>query len=162
MANVRFSVKLADFGKYEARVGRKIRPAVASALRATARRSVRRLKAMSSRRGIRDQGAFAAGWTWRQLRWSAVLVFNGAPHAIFVEIGRGAGLKPPPVGAIAAWVSRKFGSADLAFVVARSIGRRGIRARPVMTSGEFRAAARRIYSTELKGHLDRAWEEAAR
>lgn len=46
-------------------------------------------------------------------------------HVAVLEKGRRPGATPPPVGPIRSWLSRHGGNAELAFVVARSIGRRG-------------------------------------
>lgn len=74
------------------------------------------------------------------------------PYALVMEEGRTPGKRPPPVGPIRLWAQRKFGGAiravrglatargfsdlgrrtvaeGLAFVIARSIGRKGIQAR---------------------------------
>lgn len=53
-------------------------------------------------------------------------------YARVVEEGRRAGSRPPPSAAIARWLGRKGGDPAMAFVVARSIGRRGIKARPFL------------------------------
>lgn len=50
-------------------------------------------------------------------------------YGIVMEDGRGAGKSPPPVAAIANWANSK--GID-PFVLARSIGRKGIKARPYM------------------------------
>ncbi len=49
-------------------------------------------------------------------------------YGLFVETGRRAGT-PPPVGAVAGWANRHGMNP---FVLARSIGRKGTRARPFM------------------------------
>lgn len=48
-------------------------------------------------------------------------------YAIWVHEGRRPGSKQPPTEAIRQWLHDKGGDEDMAFVVARSIGRRGIR-----------------------------------
>lgn len=60
-------------------------------------------------------------------------VFSGAqaPYAVFVEYGRGPG-KPPPSGegsSLRLWVHRVIGDVSRTFVIARAIGRRGIKGR---------------------------------
>jgi len=57
------------------------------------------------------------------------------PYAEAVEFGRSAGSAPPPPDALLGWMRRKGIDAELAFVVARSIGRKGIRPRPFMKPG---------------------------
>lgn len=84
-------------------------------------------------------------------------VYSNASNPIYpmvMEYGRRAGAKPPPTGAIANWVEDKFGDRSLAFVVARSIGRKGIkphyflrrayeRSKPLVAA-LFEAACKRI------------------
>lgn len=53
-------------------------------------------------------------------------------YARVVEEGRGANKRPPPSAPIAAWLRRKGGDPSRAYVVARAIGRRGIRPRPYL------------------------------
>lgn len=56
-------------------------------------------------------------------------------YAMVIEEGRRAGARQPPSGALMSWVARKFGLTDprqirsAAFLVARSIARRGIPAK---------------------------------
>jgi hypothetical protein len=58
---------------------------------------------------------------------------TNVPYARAVEFGRGAGKTPPPSAPIAAWLGRHGGDPGAAFVVARAIGRRGIKGRPFLT-----------------------------
>lgn len=92
------------------------------------------IRAVSARMVPRPRatGACEKGWTYRRSSKGAV-VFNPVKHASFVEGGRRPG-RPPPVSAIAAWMRAKGMTEDLgrAFAIARAIGRRGIRARPVL------------------------------
>lgn len=55
-------------------------------------------------------------------------VQSAHPSALVMEHGRRPGAAPPPTGPIAAWLSRHGADPKLAFVVARAIGRRGIKA----------------------------------
>jgi len=48
-------------------------------------------------------------------------------YPLVMEYGRRKGAKPPPVAAITPWVIAKFGDASLAYVIARSIGKKGIK-----------------------------------
>jgi hypothetical protein len=48
-------------------------------------------------------------------------------YPLVMEYGRRPGAKPPPVAAIMPWVVAKFGDGSLAYVIARSIGRKGIK-----------------------------------
>jgi hypothetical protein len=53
-------------------------------------------------------------------------------YGLYVEKGRGAGKPMPPAGAMAAWMARKGIPASASYVLRRSIGRKGIKARPYM------------------------------
>lgn len=79
-------------------------------------------------------------------------VGTAVTYARAVEFGRGAGRAQPPSGAIAAWLARKGSDPSKAFVVARSIGRRGIAARPFLT---------RAFK-ELQGQIRREFDQVPR
>jgi hypothetical protein len=53
-----------------------------------------------------------------------VIFFNRAAHAVYMHEGTNHSKMPPP-DALRKWAARKLGNADLAFVVARAIKRRG-------------------------------------
>jgi hypothetical protein len=59
-------------------------------------------------------------------------------YAHFVDSGRGANKKPPPVRAIIDWIERNgifatnLTTLQLAFAISRSIGKKGIKARPFL------------------------------
>ena len=85
------------------------------------------------------------------------LFFEAADHWIWVENGRAAG-KMPPVAEIQKWIIER-GIPDkpgLAFLIARSIGRRGIRPRPVFKSvleqkrAEWTTAVNRAIKQDIK------------
>lgn len=64
------------------------------------------------------------------------IVFSEYAH--FVDSGRGANKKPPPVRAIVDWIDRNgivaanLSTLQLAFAISRSIGKKGIKARPFL------------------------------
>jgi hypothetical protein len=62
-----------------------------------------------------------------------------AHYSLFVETGRHPGKMPPP-DALAGW-ARRHGLAGLEFVIARAIGRRGIRPRPFFGPAVYWEAA---------------------
>jgi hypothetical protein len=88
-------------------------------------------------------GSYIRAWQAKHLDNGAVL-FNDAPHAIFVERGRRPGARMPPKAVIAEWLDQKMRgrirargkrlqeAARLAFVVARAIGKRGLPAHRIM------------------------------
>lgn len=53
-------------------------------------------------------------------------------YAEVVEKGRRPGKTPPPVSAIKKWLKRVGGDPNAAFVIARSIGEKGVKARPFL------------------------------
>lgn len=151
------NVPIKDLGKYEARLAqdfpRRLRDGMARGARAVYGYLVKQ----TALAGIRDLGTFQRGWMTVQLSDWAVRVYNAAPHAPWVEFGRLPG-KMPPSSALESWTARHLGDARLAFVVARSIGRRGIRARPVM----YAPGALGRMSDLMAKHTIRALDEALR
>lgn len=69
-------------------------------------------------------------------------VGSGQIHVAVLEKGRRPGATPPPTGPIASWLSRHGGDAKLAFVVARSIGRRGTKAHKMFKNAAERGGGR--------------------
>ena len=72
-------------------------------------------------------------------------------YGLVVEKGRGAGKPMPPAGAIAGWAARKGISPDALFVLRRSIGRKGIKARPYMKPAFDQNQARVVAGFEKVG-----------
>lgn len=71
-------------------------------------------------------------------------VVNPREYAIVMEKGRRPGAKMPPVDALQLWVVRKLGvhpdeARQVAFLVARSISRKGIKGRKMLEEG-YKAA----------------------
>jgi len=105
------------------------------------------------------RGIFRYGWIFVTTP-TTLRIWNREDHAIFVEMGRKPNKRPPPAGAILPWVKDHFVNADigLARKIARNIGIRGIKARPVMTSPDFAKAI----EIALSKKLNTAWEAAAK
>lgn len=81
----------------------------------------------------KDTGRLAGSITHKISGGGANLTSKIGPsvqYGLFVEKGRGAGKPPPPVSAIRGWATRHGGMNP--YVLARSIGRKGIKARPYM------------------------------
>jgi hypothetical protein len=78
-------------------------------------------------------GELAASMTSRVMTMGSQIigeVYSSASNPIYplvMEYGRRPGAKPPPVEAIRPWVESVLGDGSLAYVVARSIGRKGIK-----------------------------------
>jgi hypothetical protein len=85
------------------------------------------------------------------------VVSNPVEHAIYAERGRGPG-KIPPLAPIELWVRRVLGipapeSKQVAFLVARAIGRRGTKGAHAIDKGV--AAVRGIVEADFRGVPDR-------
>ena len=59
------------------------------------------------------------------------IVASPQKYAVVVGKGRRAGAKMPPVAALEYWAMRVIGKTGLGYVIARSIARKGIKARPI-------------------------------
>ena len=124
--------------------------------------------------GAVAEGTFLKGWKWRRVGTDTVVVQNDAPHAVYVEEGRRPGAPPPPTSALIPWIRRKFTNlkgrdergryaraqdteaiyARLAFVIARAIGRRGLRGRHILRD------AQEALRLSAQSTLNRAFAEA--
>jgi hypothetical protein len=78
-----------------------------------------------------------------------------------IEFGRRPGAKPPPVSALVEWVKVKLGATEqtarnVAFLVARAIGRRGLKPRKVLFGAweDTRATFTRNFEAALKRITD--------
>jgi len=110
-----------------------------------------------------DLGMLVRGWNDRVeeiAEGTRATLYNDAPHHVFVEMGRRAGARMPPVAVIAAWCGRKLGDSTLGFIVARAIGRRGIPPTPLMTAKDFQRWARQLFAHGLMAASDRVARSA--
>lgn len=107
-------------------------------------------------------GAYRKNWRAQEATLNAqrgVLVFNTVKYAPNVEQGRGAGKRMPPRDAIAKWAMVKFGvtpshAKRIAFPIARAIGRRGLRARKVLTGATTTTRFEAICANSLQQALE--------
>ena len=106
-----------------------------------------------------NTGNFIGRWKSEVLpRQSAVYIYNTAPYAGVIEYGRRPGARPPPTKAIARWAQRKFGipykeARGIAFMIARSIGRRGLVGRRILTSEAMRLKLEDMFLEEIAAEL---------
>ena len=122
-------------------------PAIVNAELLTAIRGVGLDAERYGKANLTAVGAIDRGQLRRAVTSTASAIGTGAqailgvklPYARPVEEGRRAGATLPPTAPIAAWLGRHGGDPKRAFVVARSIGRRGIRARPYLKPAAERA-----------------------
>lgn len=95
--------------------------------------------------GVGEGGAVNTGDFLR--RWKAERLADGArtynvsSYGPVIEHGRRAPKKPPPKEVIVRWIQRRLGKTEdearsLAFVVARAIGRRGLKGRKIAEGGQ--------------------------
>lgn len=167
------NIESRNFGKAEKELGRKV-------VNQVIRRTVQvgtiavlvHLRQRSVALDIRHRYRFAMGWAAKAIP-RGVVVYNRAKHAIFIEHGRRPG-KQPPVAPILEWVryrarpvvstqrrggitvvrrggrSRLENARSAAFLIARAIGRRGIKPRRVLTDPKTQAWVRRQYMDRLE------------
>lgn len=141
------NVPPSKLGRFESVMSKEIRPHLEQALRTTGTQSIARLRGASI--SIRAVGWFQEGWRMKELGRLRVQVYNAAAHAIFVEKGRRPGAKPPPYEPIRRWLIVKGGDPAAAPMVAKAIGRRGIRPRKVMTSPGWQDWAAQNFATNI-------------
>lgn len=139
------TIKAEDVAKRRIAAGRKMRVKVVKMQRDFGKYGVAYYKQKTMDRGIFAFGKFYRGISYTQSKeyGASVTLVNKAAHAVYVEMGRRAGARMPPVSALIPWVMKKFGvpykqARGIAFAVAKKIARRGIRARKIMTNENYR------------------------
>lgn len=163
-------VNLRDLGVLEAQLGERLRlaqrwahqEAAASTRNLMQRRTLAAPPASprGKRGAVGASRQYYRGWRY-EFRDGEARVFNNAPHAVFVELGRRAG-RPPPVDALLPWVRavlRLSGreARNAAFLIARAIGTRGLRPRLILTRAMpeierlVTRTVRRYYEAALRG-----------
>jgi len=89
----------------------------------------------AKQRAPRDTGALKRS-IHSEARPTSARVFSNLGYAVPVEFGRGRGKRMPPPNALHGWLRRHGKPVSAAFVVARAIGRRGIKGRFFMKAAE--------------------------
>ncbi len=129
------NIRIKDLGKFEKALSRKLPGTMKKVLLTTAREGVALLRKNTRSVGAVSSGKLLRGWRiLRTTRGVSFTIENEQDYALFVERGRRAGARRPPRAAIELWVKKKLGlsgkeAKGAAFVIARAIGRRGIRGR---------------------------------
>jgi len=131
-------IKPGDLGKFHAQLGARVQVASKRALQQTAKAAIPILQAETRKKKINAFGRLLRGWRAKVERWDSLLISNTQEYAVYVEAGRRRGATQPPSDALLPWVRKVLGvtgkaAQGVAFVVARAIKRRGIKARPVLT-----------------------------
>lgn len=151
MAELTFKVDPKDLGKYEKKLAALMRKGQQRPLRDVGRECVSYLRRASGQ--IYYKSEFRDGWRAVAV-FSHLRIYNKAFHSDFVEHGRAPGSRPPPTSAIRQWVLDHGMPESAVFPVARNIGIRGIKPRPVL----LRPAVRDHLSRLVVARLGRYYE----
>lgn len=90
----------------------------------------------------KDTGALSKSIQWQITNDGfSAQIRTRSKYAEPTEFGRRPGARMPPASALVGWSRRKIGDGRLAFVVARSIGEKGLPERPFMRPGATIVAA---------------------
>lgn len=132
---------LAEHQRRIAAVVRAVQQTVETAGPALAQEELR--KGTARKRVPINTGEYARAWQAKKIDQGAIL-FNDAPYASIIELGRRPGSRPPPSDVIFKWLEQKLRgrvknrrdrvkeAKGLAFVIARAIGKRGLPPHRVM------------------------------
>lgn len=140
------NISIKDLGNYEKQLYKNAPKNAARVLEKTAKESVRILQQRTEQVDAVDTGKLKKGWTvvkgGRGISFSVVNKRRPAIAVAVVETGRRRGARRPPVRALELWVRRRLAvpgkeARNVAFAIARAIGRRGIRGRYI-TLGAMR------------------------
>lgn len=154
-----FSIEIRGLDELRAKVGPDLyRPPVRKAVE----RGLKEIEDTAKRLAPKDTGALRASITHHLDRAPIGGAFgwvgSALPYAAAVHEGRRPGSRMPPVSAIAAWLGRRGGDTRLAFVVARAIGRRGIKGRPFLKDALERSRGKvDSYLKDAADAIERRW-----
>ena len=134
-----------QLSKRDATMAAEVRKALIGASNLAAARGVNLMTKRARELKVFDTGNYLRAWRF-SLHHNGAVLFNSAPYAAVIDLGRRPGSKMPPVDAILNWVmhkklggfkgkyaSRRQAARGLAFAIARSIAKKGMPARHVMT-----------------------------
>jgi len=131
------TLTLPQWSSWLAQLGKKLKPAALRGMHRGALESIAILQRRTSDVGAVNTGQLKRSWK-SQMFADGVAIYNVAPYSGVVEYGRRVGAQQPPSDVIAKWAQRKLGvsakeAKGLGFVIARSIKKRGIKGRPILT-----------------------------
>ena len=158
MSTTRFKAAPRNMGDLYKNYGAATRGAVAAAFKAIGTKTKAKLVARTAVNKIYFRGKFARGWYSRFEPGAIPLlrIGNAAPYSLFVELGRRPGRRPPPSSVLIPWIQAKLvlrpgqSAASVAFAVARGISKKGIKARPVLTSPQVQFDVMQTTSDEME------------
>lgn len=159
----------AEFVRYHQQLAERFYPAALRGVHSGAARAIAQVLVPNTRTappanpagvgsgGAVNTGQFLRGWRWKPIDRGAAL-FNIASHAPFVDGGRNADRKPPPLRAIVLWAIRRLGLSEAeakraAFPIARAISRRGLIGRNILKGGTEEIM--RLVTLEVAHELER-------
>lgn len=162
MPSITLRLQARQIGKYERRLGALMYRVYAQTTSKVGRSLVKDLRRRTEQNRSVWRGRVLRGWAWQRVRWDRILVHNRAEHAVWVELGRRPGSRMPPVSKLRPWALAKLGDERLAWPVAKSIAKKGIKPKPTITARSFRRTARKIINKEVLRALKQASRKAAR
>lgn len=156
---IRFTITPHQLGKFEARLARHLNNAsMAKVLRKAGQAACALLREASA--DVNYKGRYRAGWSFN-IRGRKLQVTNVVAHAIYVERGRRAGARMPPIGVIRQWAVDHGMPPEAAYPIARAISERGIQGRPHLRSPMMRTRIEQLVVGELLRFRDEALRRAA-
>ena len=152
-----YKMTIAGAAEWHRRLAKNFWPTVLKGAKLGAYRGVAELQNTSMREAL-DRSAYARGWRF-SVSDRTIIIYNPVKYAGVIEDGRRAGEKMPPPAALEAWVRRhlnveyitkkgvakarkvrKDEAPGLAFIVARAIGKRGIKGKHILARANDRIA----------------------
>ena len=163
-----FTVRIspAQMGKLAAGLGQRANAVAQDSLAKAAKSAVKLARERTQDAGAVAFGKMFNGWQANVKTDHTALITNTQPYAVYVDRGRRAGSRMPPVEALIPWVRQVLQPTEsrtraVAFVVAKAIARRGIAARPIVSDAKFRDAVDDLLSKELDSRLEAEMKKQA-
>ena len=173
-----------NLGKFQKALGKETKRIVMEVTREWGAQMVRELRYRTDILGAVHKRRLLRGWVAQRQTPTRMRVFNRAKHTVFVENGRRKGAKMPPEAPILRWVREKgmVGSSSrrrskktgkflkgtvrqqekaIAFLIRRSISRKGIKAKRILSDRKFRSKMTSKLRDMLRDELQKAMKRAA-
>ncbi len=163
--------RLEDAGNWEKQFARELFRDVKPTLRKAGKASLRPLRMRTISQDAVHKSKFGRSWRFQTPNKKTLIIYKQARnpknkffYGSVIEAGRRPGARMPPPSHLEQWVQLKtpelvaqWGVKGAAFIVARSIGRKGIRPRPIMTASKMQ----RQMANRVVGELSTMWVRAA-